>query len=185
MSAARKTPEADAVWGVVAEFATADALLEATEAVRERGYKRIEAYAPFHVEGLAEAVGFRRNRVAFVTFLGGLIGGLGGYFMQWYSAVIDYPINVGGRPLNSWPMFIPVTFELTVLGAVLAAFFAVIIGNQLPDLYYPLFKAPDFDLAMRSRFFLCVRSDDPAFDQQRTAALLDSFDPLKRSEVRP
>ena len=173
------------LWGLLAEFATADALLDAAKKVRENGHTRIEAYAPFHVEGLAEAVGFRHNRVALITFIGGLVGGLGGYFMQWYSAVVNYPINVGGRPLHSWPMFVPVTFELTVLCAALAAFFAVIVGNRLPELYYPLFKAPDFDLAMRNRFFLCLRSDDPAFDEQRSAALLDSLAPLKRSEVRP
>jgi hypothetical protein len=172
------------LWGLMAEFASADELLAAAEAARETGYTRIEAYAPFHVEGLAEAVGFKRNRVALVTFVGALLGGLAGYFMQWYSAVIDYPINVGGRPLHSWPMFVPVTFELTVLGGALAAFAAVIVGNRLPDLANPVFEAPDFDLAMRNRFFLCLRADDPRFDAQQSAAWLDVRRPLKRSEVR-
>ena len=120
-----------------------------------------------------------------LAFIGGVIGAATGYFMQWYSAVIDYPINVGGRPLHSWPMFIPVTFELTVLFAALTAFFSVLIDNRLPELHHPLFKAPDFDLAMRNRFFLCLRSDDPAFDAARSAALLDSLNPIRRSEVRP
>jgi hypothetical protein len=174
----------DGLWGLMAEFATADELLAAAEAAREAGYTRIEAYAPFHVEGLAEAVGFPRNRVAPITFVGALLGGLGGYFMQWYSAVIDYPINVGGRPLHSWPMFVPVTFELTVLGGALAAFLAVIVGNRLPDLSNPVFDAPDFELAMRNRFFLCLRADDPRFDVGRSAAWLDERRPLKRTEVR-
>lgn len=173
-----------ALWGLLAEFPTADTLLNAAKAARDHGYTRIEAYSPFPVEGLAEAIGFRRNRIALATFLGGLAGGAGGYFMQWYSAVIDYPLNIGGRPLHSWPMFIPVTFELTVLGAALAAFFGVILGNRLPDVSYPVFRAPEFDLAMRNRFFLCLRSDDPRFEHARAAALLDSLDPIKRSEVR-
>jgi hypothetical protein len=172
------------LWGLMAEFATAEELLAAAEAAREAGYTRVEAYAPFHVEGLAEAVGFKRNRVALITFLGALLGGLGGYFMQWYSAVVDYPINVGGRPLHSWPMFVPVTFELTVLGGALAAFLAVIVGNRLPDLSSPVFEAPDFDLATRNRFFLCLRADDPRFDALHSAEWLDARKPLKRVEVR-
>lgn len=170
-------------WGLMAEFATADELLAATHAARESGYTRIEAYAPFHVEGLAEAVGFRRSRVALITFLGGLIGGLAGFYMQWYSAVIDYPLNIGGRPLNSWPMFVPVTFEMVILGGALAAFGAVILGNRLPDLSYPVFNAPDFDLAMRNRFFLCLRADDPKFDAGRSADFLRGLRPMKCSEV--
>lgn len=184
MSGAERDRDADALWGLVAEFKSADALLAAAREVHRRGYTRIEAYSPFPVDGLAEAIGFRRNRIAPITFIGGLIGGVSGYFLQWYSAVIDYPLNIGGRPLHSWPMFIPVTFELTVLGAALAAFFGVIISNRLPDVSYPLFKAPDFDLAMRNRFFLCLRSDDPHFERERAAALLDSFDPIRCSEVR-
>lgn len=174
----------DALWGLMAEFTTAGELVAAAEAAREAGYRHIEAYAPFHVEGLAEAVGFERNRVASITFFGALLGGFSGWFMQWYSAVVDYPINVGGRPLNSWPMFVPVIFELAVLGGALAAFFAVLFGNRLPDLSYPVFAAPDFDLAMRNRFFLCLRADDPRFDAQQAAAWLDARTPLKRVEVR-
>lgn len=174
----------DRLWAWMAEFGTADELLAAAQAAREAGYSRIEAYAPFHVEGLAEAVGFARNRVSLITFIGAVLGGLGGYFMQWYSAVVDYPINVGGRPLHSWPMFVPVSFELAVLGGALAAFGAVIIGNRLPDLSYPVFDAPDFDLAMRNRFFLCLRRDDPKFDREAAAAWLDARQPMKRVEVR-
>jgi ActD protein len=170
-------------WGVMAELASADELLAAARAARAAGYRHAEAYAPFPVEGLAEALGFRRSWVAPITFLGGVAGGVGGYFMQWYSAVVDYAINVGGRPLHSWPMFIPVTFELTVLGGALAAVLALFISNGLPNLYHPIFNAPDFDLAMRNRFFLCLRSDDPAFDAEGAARLLDGLKPLRRAEV--
>lgn len=172
------------LWGLMAEFATADELLVAAEAARESGYRRIEAYAPFHVEGLAEAVGFARNRVAPITFVAAVFGGALGYFVQWYSAVVDYPLNIGGRPLHSWPMFVPVTFELTVLFGALAAFLAAVVGNRLPDVSHPVFGTPDFDLAMRNRFFLCLRADDPAFDARRSAAWLDDRGPLRRVEVR-
>ncbi|MDZ5457346.1 quinol:electron acceptor oxidoreductase subunit ActD [Azohydromonas lata] len=170
-------------WGLLAEFGTAQELLRATRAARQAGYAHVEAYAPFHVEGLAQAVGFARNRVALATLIGALLGGALGYFMQWYSAVVDYPVNIGGRPLHSWPMFVPVAFELTVLGGALTAFAMVIVGNRLPDLAHPVFSAPDFELATRNRFFLCLRADDPAFDAQRGAAWLDGQGPLRRSEV--
>jgi len=172
-----------AVWGLMAEFATADELLAAALRVRAIGYQHAEAYSPFPVEGLAEALGFERSRVPFVTFLGAVLGGAGGFFMQWYSAVVDYPLNIGGRPLNSWPMFVPVTFELAVLGGALAAVAAMLVGSGLPRLRHPVFGARDFDLATRNRFFLCLRSDDPAFDAEQAAALLDSMKPIRRMEV--
>lgn len=172
------------LWGLMAEFATADELLAAARAARDAGYSRAEAYSPFPVDGLAEALGFERNRVAPLTLAGALLGGLGGYAMQWYSAVVDYPIDVGGRPLHSWPMFVPVSFELAVLGGALAAFLAVIIGNRLPDVSHPVFNAADFDLATRNRFFLCLRADDPQFDERRSAAWLELHRPLECVEVR-
>jgi hypothetical protein len=170
-------------WALMAEYATADALLAAARHVRAAGWRHVEAYAPFHVEGLSEAIGFRRNDVPLLTFLGGLLGGVGGFYMQWYSAVLDYPLDIGGRPLNSWPMFMPVTFELAVLVAAFFAFFAVIFGSGLPRLYHPVFAVPDFDLAMRNRFFLCLPADDPAYEPDAAAALLDSMRPMKRLEV--
>lgn len=171
------------VWGLMAEFATADALLEAARRVRAAGYTRAEAYSPFHVEGLAEALGFERTRVPLVTFVGGLAGGCGGYFLQWYSAVVDFPVNIGGRPFHSWPMFVPVTFEMAVLGGALAAVLAMLVGSGLPRLRHPVFGAPDFDLAARNRFFLCLRSDDPGFHPAGAARLLDELQPLRRVEV--
>lgn len=175
--------EAPPVWGLLAEFTTADALLNAARRAHAAGYAHPEAYAPFAIEGLPQALGFTPSRVPTMTFLGGLVGGAGAYAMQWYSATMDYPLNIGGRPLHSWPMFVPVTFEMTVLGAALAALATFLIGSRLPRLHHPIFSAPDFDLASRDRFFLCLRSDDPAFDVGTAAALLDSFAPLRRSEV--
>ena len=170
-------------WGLMAEFASADELLAAARAARAAGYRQAEAYAPFPVEGLAEALGFRRNAIAPLTFAGALAGGAGGYFLQWYTAVVDYAINVGGRPAHSWPMFVPVTFELTILGGAVAAVLALFLGNGLPNLYHPVFNAPDFDLAMRNRFFLCLREDDPAFDADAAMRLLDGLHPVRRCEV--
>ena len=170
-------------WGLMAEFASADDLLAAARRVRAAGFERAEAYSPFHVDGLAEALGFGRNRVPVFTFLGGLVGGLGGFFLQWYSAVVDYPVNIGGRPLDSWPLFVPVTFEMAVLGAAFAAFFSMLAANGLPRLRHPLFAVPEFDLAMRNRFFLCLRIDDPGFEMQRARELLQGLHPMRCVEV--
>jgi len=170
-------------WGLMAEFATADELLRGARAARAAGYLHAEAYAPLPIEGLAEALGFGRSRVPAFTFIGGLLGGLGGFYLQWYSAVIDYPINVGGRPLDSWPMFVPATFEMAVLGAAFAAVISMLAGNGLPKLRHPVFNAPDFDLAMRNRFFLCLPAHDPAFEREGAARLLASLAPMRWVEV--
>ena len=143
------------LYGVMAEFAHGEALLAAAGRAREAGY-HVEAYSPYPVEGLADAVGLRRNWVPSIVFAAGLLGGIGGYFMQWYSAVISYPINSGGKPLHSWPEFIPVTFELTVLAAAIAGFIAMLLLNGLPRLHHPVFNVREFDLASRNRFFLCL-----------------------------
>lgn len=174
---------APALYGLLAEFATADELIAAAERVRAAGYRRAEAYAPFDVEGLAEALGFERTSVPFFTFCGALLGGAAGYFLQWYAAVVDYPIDVGGRPLHSWPMFMPVTFELAVLGGAIAAVLAMLLASGLPRLRHPIADAPDFELATRNRFFLCLRSDEPGFDREAAERLLDELGPLRRAEV--
>ena len=174
-----------APWGLMAEFASADALLAAARAAREAGYRHAEAYSPFPVDGLAETLGSARNRIPLFTFLGGLVGGSGGYFMQWYSAVVDYPVDIAGRPLHSWPMFVPVSFELAVLGAALAAVLSFLASSGLPRLRHPLFASPDFELASRNRFFLCLRSDDAAFDAQQARALLEGLKPIACVEVQP
>jgi hypothetical protein len=172
------------VYGVIAEFATADALLAAVKHVRAAGYSDLEAYSPFHVEGLSDALGLPRSRVPLVTLLGALAGGVGAYFLQWYSAVIDYPVNIGGRPLHSWPMFVPTTFEVAVLGGALAAFIAVLVGGGLPRLHHPVFAVPDFRLAMRNHCFLCVRAGQPGFDAERAARVLRELEPIACREVR-
>jgi hypothetical protein len=157
------------VYGVLAEFATPGMLLETTRKAREAGY-RVEAYAPFPVEGLAEAAGMKRNWVPPIVLAGGVLGGVGGYFMQWYSAVISYPINSGGRPPHSWPEFVPVTFELTVLVAAIAGVIGMLALNGLPRLHHPVFNVRHFELASRNRFFLCLRSAEagPAREFLRT-----------------
>lgn len=166
-------------YGLLAEFGSADQLVAAAARVRSAGYERFDAYAPFAVEGLAEAVGLRRTSVPLFTLIGGILGGGGTYFMLWYSAVIEYPFNSGARPLHSWPAFIPATFELTVLGAALAAFFTFLVASGLPRLHHPIFDAPDFDLASRNRFFLCIQCADARFDATRTRELLQSFEPMR------
>ena len=173
----------DPRWAWMAEYETAEALVAAAQAAHDAGYRHAEAYAPYPVEGLAEAVGFEHSRIPALVLIGGVVGGVGGYFLQWYAAVRSYPENIGARPLHSWPMFIPVTFEMTVLVAALTAFLAVLLGNGLPRLAHPIFDAPDFDLASRNRFFLCLRTDDPAFDEAGAIALLEASAPLRVAEV--
>jgi hypothetical protein len=173
----------DPRWALMAEYETAEALVAAAQAAHDAGYRQAEAYAPYPVEGLAEAVGFGHSRLPALVFIGGLLGGAGGYFLQWYAAVKSYPQNIGARPLHSWPMFVPVTFETTVLLAALTAFVAVLVANGLPRLAHPIFDAPDFDLASRNRFFLCLRTDEPVFDEARARALLAGTSPLRIAEV--
>jgi hypothetical protein len=173
----------DGLYGLLAEFKTGDALLEAARRAREDGYRHVEAYSPYAVEGIAEAVGFNYSRVPLITLVGGIVGGAGGYFLQWYSAVIDYPINVGGRPLHSWPSFIVPTFELTILGAAIAALIGMLAANGLPRLVHPIFNAPHFEQATRHRFFLCLTARDPHFDVERSRRFLQGLQPMSVVEV--
>jgi hypothetical protein len=170
-------------YGMLAEFANADRLIAAARSVRAAGYTRIDAYTPMPIEGLVEVIGAYRDRIPLLTLIGGVLGGAGGYFMQWYAATISYPINIGGRPLHSWPSFIPITFELAVLGAALFAVFGMLALNRLPKLYHPLFNVSAFELASRNRFFLCLRCDDPQYESQRTQEFLSTLDPLLVQEV--
>lgn len=174
-----------APYGLMAEFDAPEKLLDAARAARAAGYGALEAYSPFKIEGLAETLGFTRSAVPLATLLGGLAGGTGGYALQWYAAAIDLPLNVGGRPLHSWPMFIPATFELTILCAALAAVGAMLWGNGLPRLSHPVFDTPDFDLASRNRFFLCVRcAGSESSDETRSMrTFLATLDPIAIREV--
>jgi hypothetical protein len=171
------------MYGLLAEFPSVETLCAAAKEARAHGYTRLEAYSPFPVEGLDEALGTRRSWIAPATLLGGLLGGGGTYFLQWYAAVIDYPINVGGRPLHSWPAFIPPTFEVTILGAAVAAVLAMLIQNGLPRLYHPLFEVEEFELASRNRFFLCLPAHDPVFAPGPARTLLERLQPLLLREV--
>jgi hypothetical protein len=173
------------LYGLMAEFDGPDDLLEAARRVYEEGYRRLDAYSPFPVPGLAEAIGFRRTRLPLLVLLGGIAGGLGGYFLQYWIAAIDYPINVGGRPLHSWPSFIPVTFELTVLVAALAAVLGMLALNGLPMPHHPVFNVPAFELATRNRFFLGIEAADPKFDGVGTKRFLESLKPRGVFEVEP
>ncbi|HEV3163031.1 MAG TPA: DUF3341 domain-containing protein [Isosphaeraceae bacterium] len=173
------------LYGLMAEFTEPHQLVAAAAQAREQGYRRMDAFSPYPVEGLAEALGFHRNRLPLVVFIGGLCGGIGAFLMQYYASVVDYPLNVGGRPLNSWPSFIPVTFELTVLVAAFAAVLGMLGLNGLPMPYHPVFNVPSFKLATRNRFFLCIQSDDPRFDRDATWRFLESLKPKEISEVQP
>ena len=173
------------LYGLVAEFATPDALLEATHRARQAGYRYIEAYTPFPVEGLTEALGFHRTSLPLVVLLGGIVGGLSGYLLQYWINVMHYPLNVGGRPLHSWPAFIPVTFELTILVAALAAVLGMLALNGLPMPYHPLFNMPRFALATHDRFFLCIEARDPKFDRTETRRFLESVAVGEVAEVEP
>lgn len=172
------------IYGVVAEFPTEHELVHAVEKTREAGYRRIEAYTPFPVEGLAEALALKRNNVPLITLIGGLTGGLGGFFFQYWACVIAYPLNIGGRPLNSWPAFIPVTFELTVLGAALSAVFGMLALNGLPRPHHPLFNVHRFvKHATSDRFFLCIEARDPKFHLKDSAHFLKGLHATHVNEV--
>jgi Protein of unknown function (DUF3341) len=172
-------------YGVVGEFDNERQLLKAAAKSRESGIAHVEAYAPFPVEGLSEALGLKNNKVALITLIGGLCGGLGGFGFEYWVNVISYPLNIGGRPLNSWPAFIPVTFELTVLGASLAAVFGMLALNGLPQPYHPLFNVERFSKhATTDRFYLCIEAHDNKFNLAEAARFLESVGAHHISEVR-
>jgi hypothetical protein len=177
------TYEEPVLFGLMAEFETHEQVLEAARRSYAAGYRRMDAYTPFPVEELAEALGHEHTLVPLITLVGGIAGCLGGYFMEWYSMARLYPLNVGGRPLNSWPNFIPVTFELTVLIASLSAFLSVFILNRLPQVHHPVFNVPEFERASADRFFLCIEAADPQFDRERTREFLEQLHACKVSEV--
>ncbi len=167
----------------MAKFEKPEQLLHAAHAAYEAGYRKMDAYSPYAVEGVAEAMGLHKTRVPLIILLGGICGALTAYGMQWYSAVIDYRLNVGGRPPHSWPAFIPITFELTVLFAAIAGVIGMLALNGLPRLYHPVFNAPEFKLASQTRFFLCIEKDDALFQAEKVRAFLSSLAPMTITEV--
>ena len=171
------------VYGAVAEFAAADEVLDAARRVREAGYQNVEAYTPYPVEDLPEALGHGRAGVAPIVLAGGLLGGAAAFLLQWYAATVDYPWNIGGRPANSWPSFIPLTFELTILGGALFGVVGLMVLNRLPQPYHPIFNARAFERATRDRFFLCIERTDPRFEREGTCDLLAQLHPLSVSLV--
>src|SRR3954471_3263634 len=171
------------IYGLLAEFETPEQLLHAAESARREGYRGMDAFSPMPVEGLAEAVGFHSTRLPAVVFAAGFCGMGLGFFMQYYASVISFPLNVAGKPFNSWPAFIPITFELTILAAALAATFGMLAMNGLPTPHHPLFSVPRFALATRSRFFLVIKAKDRRFDRVQTKSFLESLHPYGIYEV--
>jgi hypothetical protein len=173
------------IYGLMAEFDSPDILKEAALKAHEAGYRKMDAYTPFPIEGLDEALGFKPSRLSLIVLIGGLAGLALGYGLQYYISVIDYPVMVGGKPLHSWPAFIPVTYELMILSASIAAVVGMLALNGLPMPYHPVFNVPRFDLASNDRFFLCIEAKDPQFDREKTKRFLEQCQPYDVSEVEP
>jgi hypothetical protein len=163
------------IYGLLAEFDRPEDLLRAAERARAEGFRRMDAYTPFPIHGLSEAVGFHQTRLPLIVLIGGIIGAVGGFMMQYWTSKYYYPLNIGGRPLNSWPQFIIITFELTILCAGLSAVLGMLALNGLPQPYHPLFNAPNFELASRTHFFLAIEATDPKFDLAQTRTFLHSL----------
>ncbi|MGA2357266.1 MAG: DUF3341 domain-containing protein [Terriglobales bacterium] len=171
------------VYGLMAEFDSAQELLDAAHKTHEAGYHKVDAYSPFPIEGLAEAIGFHKNRVALVVLIGALVGGISAFALQYWVAVITYPTNIGGRPYFSWPSFIIVTFELTILFGGISSAVGMIALNGLPMPYHPVFNVAEFAKASENKFFLVVESADPKYDPAATRSFLNGLAPRMISEV--
>jgi Protein of unknown function (DUF3341) len=172
------------IYGLLAEFDGPDSLLVAAEKARAAGFTSTDAFTPFPVHGMAEALGHPKTRVPLIVLCAGIMGGLGGFFMQVYANVYAYPINIGGRPDYSWPAFIPITFECTILCAAFGAVLGMIGLNGLPQPHHPLFNVPDFaQHASRDKFFLVIKVKDPKFNREDTRQFLESLNPVDVIEV--
>jgi hypothetical protein len=171
------------VYGLMAEFDDPNALVSAAHSARLEGYRRMDAYSPFPIEELHEALALPHTRLPLIVLIGGLVGCAGGYALQYWAAAVAYPLNVGGKPLHSWPAFIPITFECTILVAALSAVLGMLALNGLPMLYHPVFNVPRFALASRNRFFLCIEARDARFDLEGTRHFLESLNPREVSTV--
>lgn len=178
-----KTAPATPIYGLMAEFNTADELMRAAKSVYDAGYRQIDAYTPYPIEELSDVIGFPKTRVPLVVLAGGLIGAASAFGLQYWVSAISYPLNVGGRPYNSWPAFIIVCFELTILFASLAGVFGMFALNGLPMPYHPVFNVDRFAAATRDKFFICIEAADPMFNREETQRFLESFRPESISEV--
>jgi len=171
------------IYGLMAEFEDVQQLIEAARCTREAGYRQYDAYTPIPVEELAEVMHAHDNRLSWLVLAGGVLGLIGGYGLQYWTSVIDYPLNIGGRPLHSWPAFIPPAFETTILGAALFCVLGMLALNGLPMPYHPVFNVPRFALSSRDRFFLCIEATDPIFETDATRRFLERFGPRVVSVV--
>ena len=182
MQEKKDTPE---VYGLLAEFEDHEALLSASKRTYEAGYREIDAFSPYPVHGLDEAIGVKRTRLPYLVLTCGLLGAALGFSLQYWVSAIAYPLNIGGRPFFSWPSFIPITFECGIIGAAFSAGIGMILANKLPMPYHPLFNVESFDRASQDRFFLCVESTDPHFDPDQTRTFLQSLNPHEVFRVDP
>jgi hypothetical protein len=173
------------LYGLMAEFDEPEPLLEAARRAREAGYRHMDAYSPMPVEGLAEAIGFRTSMVQRIVFIAGVLGATGGFTLCWWMTVVAYPHNVAGRPLNSWPAYVAITFECMVLVACLTAVIGMLALNGLPQPYHPVFNVARFEHASRDKFFLCLEATDPKFDVLATREFLEQLDSKGVMEVEP
>jgi hypothetical protein len=171
------------LFGIAAEFASAEDLLKAAHCISARGFTHAEAYTPMPVSGLSEALHFRKTGIPAIVLIAAAVGASGGFFMQWFANVIHLPWNIGGRPINSWPAFIPITFECAILLAGVCGVIGMLALNRLPQPFHPMFRAHDFYRASRDRFFICIESTDPQFDRQTTRRFLEELSPLAVIEV--
>jgi len=183
MSAHGHDEETSQVYGLIAEFDDPDTLLHATAKAHEAGYRMMDAFSPFPIHGLAEAMGVRKTAVSLCTLIGGLTGMATGFGMQYFASVIHYPYSIGGKPLDSWPSFMPITFELTILFASFSALGSMLILNGLPRPYHPVFNAKRFERASSDGFFLCIERDDAQYDTEQTRNFLQGLGPVEVSEV--
>jgi hypothetical protein len=172
-----------ALYGLMAEFETPTELVNACKAAYAEGYRDMDAYSPFPIEEASEAIGFHKTAVPLVTLVGGLLGGLSGFALQYWINVISYPLNIGGKPYDSWPAFIVPTFEMTILFAGIVGMFGMFALNGLPQPYHPVFNVDRFSKVTRDRFFLCVEAADPKFDLTSTHQFMERLKPLSISEV--
>ncbi len=165
------------IYGVSARYGSNEELLNGVRLTVAAGYRRFETYSPFPSPGMAQAARYRPTRIQWAVFFGGLAGGIGGFFMQYYAFVIAYPLDIGGRPFNSWPAFVPITFEMTILFAALSGFAALLLGCRLPQVYHPMFNVPGFDRATMDSFFLCIKATDDKFEETEAHLFLKRTNP--------